>query len=138
MHNFGARHSGALRKNCATQGQPESQRWRATLALFSLIKRQPNMLAPKALLDALSDQASRLFSGDTAQPRAELESQFKVLMQSAFSKLDLVSREEFDSQMVVLARTRARLEALEKQVAELDARMAPAAAPQPTADPAAD
>ena len=50
------------------------------------------MLAPKALLDALSDQASRLFSGDTAQPRAELESQFKVLMQGAFSKLDLVSR----------------------------------------------
>ena len=47
------------------------------------------MLAPKALLDALSDQASRLFSGDTAQPRAELESQFKVLMQGAFSKLDL-------------------------------------------------
>ncbi|HDS1736345.1 accessory factor UbiK family protein [Pseudomonas sp. BP8] len=90
------------------------------------------MLAPKALLDALSDQASRLFSGDTAQPRAELESQFKMLMQSAFSKLDLVSREEFDSQMVVLARTRARLEALEKQVAELDARMAPIA-PQPAA-----
>jgi BMFP domain-containing protein YqiC len=139
MHNFGARHSGALRKNCATHGRPESQKQRATLALFSLIKRTADMLAPKALLDALSDQASRLFSGDTAQPRAELESQFKVLMQSAFSKLDLVSREEFDSQMVVLARTRARLEALEKQVAELDARMAPAAAPQPTTDnPAAD
>jgi len=48
-----------------------------------------------------------------------------VLMQGAFSKLDLVSRDEFDSQMVVLARTRARLEALEKQVAELEARMAP-------------
>ncbi|WP_336332210.1 accessory factor UbiK family protein [Pseudomonas putida] len=85
------------------------------------------MLAPKALLDALSDQASRLFSSDTAQPRAELESQFKVLMQGAFSKLDLVSREEFDSQMVVLARTRTRLEALEKQVAELEARLNPAA-----------
>ncbi|WP_085592362.1 accessory factor UbiK family protein [Pseudomonas sp. B14(2017)] len=83
------------------------------------------MLAPKALLDALSDQASRLFSSDTAQPRVELESQFKVLMQGAFSKLDLVSREEFDSQMVVLARTRARLEALEKQVAELEARLNP-------------
>ncbi|MDF0734224.1 accessory factor UbiK family protein [Pseudomonas entomophila] len=84
------------------------------------------MLAPKAFLDALSDQASRLFSGDTAQPRAELESQFKVLMQGAFSKLDLVSRDEFDSQMVVLARTRARLEALEQQVAALEARLAPA------------
>lgn len=93
------------------------------------------MLAPKALLDALSDQASRLFSGDTAQPRAELEGQFKALMQSAFSKLDLVSREEFDSQMVVLARTRARLEALEAQVAELDARMNPPA-PSPVIPPA--
>lgn len=81
------------------------------------------MLAPKALLDALSDQASRLFSIDNTQPRAELESQFKALMQGALSKLDVVSREEFDSQMVVLARTRARLEALEKQVAELEARL---------------
>jgi BMFP domain-containing protein YqiC len=96
-----------------------------TAGHFFSFSGQPNMLAPKALLDALSDQASRLFSSDTAQPRAELESQFKVLMQGAFSKLDLVSREEFDSQMVVLARTRARLEALEKQVAELEARMAP-------------
>ncbi|AJA13718.1 hypothetical protein RPPX_10310 [Pseudomonas putida S12] len=83
------------------------------------------MLPPKALLDALSEQASRLFSSDAAQPRAELESQFKVLMQGTFSKLDLVSRDEFDSQMVVLARTRARLEALEKQVAELEARLNP-------------
>ena len=48
-------------------------------------------------------------------------------MQGAFSKLDLVSRDEFDSQMVVLARTRARLEALEQQVAELEARLAPTA-----------
>ncbi|AIR88991.1 accessory factor UbiK family protein [Pseudomonas cremoricolorata] len=84
------------------------------------------MLAPKAFLDALSDQASRLFSNESSQPRAEIESQFRALMQGAFSKLDLVSREEFDSQMVVLARTRARLEALEQQVAELDARINPA------------
>lgn len=68
------------------------------------------MLAPKDLLDALSGHASRLFSGDTPLPRNEIESQFKALLQSGFSKLDLVSREEFDSQMVVLARTRARLE----------------------------
>ena len=83
------------------------------------------MLAPNALLDALSDQASRLLNSDTNQPRAELESQFKVLRQGAFSKLDLVSREEVDSQMVVLARTRARLEALEQQVSELEARLSP-------------
>ncbi|MDD1975963.1 MULTISPECIES: accessory factor UbiK family protein [Pseudomonas] len=86
------------------------------------------MLAPKAFLDALSDQASRLFSGDASQPRAELESQFKALLQSGFSKLELVSREEFDSQMVVLARTRARLEALEAKVGEMEARLNPPAA----------
>ena len=86
------------------------------------------MLPPKAFLDTLSDHASRLFSGDTAQPRSELESQFKALLQSGFSKLELVSREEFDSQMVVLARTRARLEALEAKVEEMEARLNPAAA----------
>ncbi|WPO99803.1 accessory factor UbiK family protein [Pseudomonas sp. HR96] len=91
------------------------------------------MLAPKAFLDALSEQASRLFTGnnpfnsEAAPSRAELESQFKALLQSGFSKLELVSREEFDSQMVVLARTRARLESLEAKVAELEARLAPAA-----------
>lgn len=95
--------------------------------LFAFTGRT-NMLAPKAFLDALSDQASRLFSGDTAQPRSELESQFKALLQSGFSKLELVSREEFDSQMVVLARTRARLEALEAKVEEMEARLNPAAA----------
>ena len=85
------------------------------------------MLAPKDLLDALSGTASRLFSGDTPLPKAEIESQLKMLLQSAFSKLDLVSREEFDSQMVVLARTRARLESLEAKVAELEARLTPPA-----------
>lgn len=80
------------------------------------------MLPPKALLDALSTHASRLFNGESPLPRSEFESQFKILLQSAFSKLDLVSRDEFDSQMVVLARTRARLEALEAKVAEMEAR----------------
>lgn len=90
------------------------------------------MLPPKILLDALTSGASRLFNGDTPLPRAEFEAQFKMLLQSGFSKLDLVSREEFDSQMVVLARTRARLEALEAKVLELEAGSAatPAASEQ--------
>ena len=90
------------------------------------------MLAPKAFLDALSGHATRLFNGDTPLPRGEFETQFKALMQSAFSKLDMVSREEFDSQMAVLARTRARLEALEAKVAEMEEKMsAPTAADVP-------
>ena len=82
------------------------------------------MLAPKALLDTLANHAGRLFNGETPLSRNEFETQFKALLQSAFSKLDLVSRDEFDSQMVVLARTRARLESLEAKVAELEARLA--------------
>jgi BMFP domain-containing protein YqiC len=85
------------------------------------------MLAPKAFLDAVSGHASRLLNGETQIPRNEFEAQFKALLQSGFSKLDLVSREEFDSQMIVLARTRARLESLEAKVAELEARLNPPA-----------
>jgi BMFP domain-containing protein YqiC len=82
------------------------------------------MLAPKAFLDALSGHASRLFTGETPVPRSDFETQFKALLQSGFSKLDLVSREEFDSQMIVLARTRVRLEELEAKMAEMEAQLA--------------
>ncbi|WKN21678.1 accessory factor UbiK family protein [Azotobacter vinelandii] len=91
------------------------------------------MLPPKALFDTLSTHASRLLGGETPLPPRELEAQLKALLQSAFSKLDLVSREEFDSQMAVLARTRARLEALEAKVVELETRLGE----QPPAPPAA-
>ncbi|NWP05718.1 accessory factor UbiK family protein, partial [Escherichia coli] len=53
------------------------------------------MLPPKAFLDAIGAQASRLFNGESPLPRAEFEAQFKALVQSALSKLDVVSREEF-------------------------------------------
>lgn len=44
----------------------------------------------------------------------------KAALNRAINKMDLVSREEFDTQAAVLARTRQRLEALEQQVAELE------------------
>lgn len=85
------------------------------------------MLAPKDFLDAVSGHASRLLNGETPVQRNEIETQFKALLQSGFSKLDLVSREEFDSQMIVLARTRARLEVLEAKMAEMEAKLTPPA-----------
>lgn len=81
------------------------------------------MLPPKSLFDSLSTHAGRLLGSENPLPRAEIEAQFKALLQSSLSKLDLVSREEFDSQMVVLARTRARLEALESKVAALEEQL---------------
>lgn len=83
------------------------------------------MLPPKAFIDAISAQASKLFNGETPLSRNEFEAQFKAMVQGALTRLDVVSREEFDSQMAVLARTRSRLEALEAKVAALEGHSAP-------------
>jgi hypothetical protein len=53
-------------------------------------------------------------------PAADLEKNLRALLASAFSRLDLVTREEFDVQREVLARTRAKLEELEAKLAELE------------------
>jgi BMFP domain-containing protein YqiC len=55
-------------------------------------------------------------------PAADLEKNLRALLQSAFSRLDLVTREEFDVQREVLARTRAKLAELEAKLAELEKR----------------
>lgn len=54
-------------------------------------------------------------------PVKDLEKNMKSMLNQGFSKLDLVTREEFEIQTQVLARTRAKLEALEAKVAELEA-----------------
>ncbi|WP_151632896.1 accessory factor UbiK family protein [Noviherbaspirillum aerium] len=53
-------------------------------------------------------------------PMKDVEKNVKAMMTQGFSKLDLVTREEFEIQAQVLARTRAKLEALEARVAELE------------------
>jgi BMFP domain-containing protein YqiC len=58
-------------------------------------------------------------------PAKDLERNLRALLTSAFSRLDLVTREEFDVQREVLARTRAKLEALEARVAELEKQVTP-------------
>jgi ubiquinone biosynthesis accessory factor UbiK len=52
--------------------------------------------------------------------QADLESNFKAILRERLSKLDLVSRDEFDAQARVLERTRARLEALEARLTALE------------------
>ncbi len=52
--------------------------------------------------------------------RRDLEENFKAVLQSGLSRLDLVSRQEFDVQAAVLRRTREKLEALEARLATLE------------------
>lgn len=59
-----------------------------------------------------------------ASPAKDLERNVKAMMGSAFTRMDLVTREEFDIQAKVLARTREQLAALERRVAELEAEAA--------------
>lgn len=77
-----------------------------------------NLPKPPAF-EEVSAKISELLSSSPAQ---DIEKNVRALLSSAFAKLDLVTREEFDVQREVLARTRAKLEALEARLAELEAR----------------
>lgn len=73
---------------------------------------------------SLDELGRRLQSLAAQTPVADLEKNARALLAGAFSRLDLVTREEFDTQSRLLARTRERLEQLEARVAQLEARAA--------------
>lgn len=83
------------------------------------------MIAPKidlSHIDELARRLSDLVPPGLRESREELQQAFKGALQSGLSRLDLVTREEFDVQRAVLLRTREKLEALERAVAELEGR----------------
>ncbi|OIJ44424.1 membrane fusogenic activity family protein [Massilia timonae] len=71
-----------------------------------------------------SDLQGKINQAFESGPAKDIERNVKAAMTSGFAKLDLVTREEFDIQAQVLAKTRAKLEALELRVIELEARLA--------------
>jgi hypothetical protein len=56
--------------------------------------------------------------------RADLEKNFRALLETGLARMNLVTREEFDAQCAVLERTRAQLAVLEAQLAALESRAA--------------
>jgi len=70
------------------------------------------------------DLSARLGAIAAASPVADIEKNARALLSTFFTKLDLVSREEFDIQSQVLRRTREKLKALEERVARLESRNA--------------
>lgn len=67
------------------------------------------------------DMQAKINKAIENSPAKDIEKNIKSMMTQGFSKLDLVTREEFDVQAQVLAKTRAKLELLEARVAELEA-----------------
>ena len=81
------------------------------------------MLDPKKLEDLAKQIADAVPPG--VKNMAEgAETRVKTVLQSQLSKLDLVTREEFDIQSQVLIRTREKLEAMEARIAELETKLA--------------
>lgn len=74
-------------------------------------------------IDDLAQKLSSVMPAGLRELQGDVEKNVRAVLQNAFSRMDLVTRDEFDVQTAVLARTRARLEALEKQVADLEARI---------------
>lgn len=72
----------------------------------------------RKLIDDLAASLSQLLPPGMAGLRAELERNFRALLQSRLAKLDLVTREEFEVQREVLRRTRERLSELERSMTE--------------------
>jgi BMFP domain-containing protein YqiC len=71
----------------------------------------------------LNDLQAKIQQAIDNSPAKDLEKNMKAMLSQGFSKLDLVTREEFDVQAQVLAKTRAKLELLEARVAEIEAQL---------------
>lgn len=69
------------------------------------------------------DISAKLSEAVANSPAKDFEKNARALLMQGFTKLDLVTREEFDVQTQVLARARQQLTALEACVAELEAQL---------------
>ncbi len=83
------------------------------------IKEKLAMFDTKSIDDIANRLADVIPSG-FSNLKEDMEKNFHAILQSALGKLDLVTREEFEVQKAVLAKTRSKLEDLEKTVAEIE------------------
>ena len=81
------------------------------------------MIDPK-LIDELSEHLTASLPTGFRTLQADLAKNFRASLEAGLAKLDLVTREEFDVQSAVLARTREKLSRLEEQVKALESQVA--------------
>jgi BMFP domain-containing protein YqiC len=98
---------------------------RRETAATALDKHRPGdyvwaMIDPRIIDDLSRRMADSLPSG-LATLQDDVRRNARAALQAGLGRLDLVTREEFEVQQAVLARTREKLEALENRIAELEA-----------------
>ncbi|MCK5898793.1 MAG: accessory factor UbiK family protein [Methylococcales bacterium] len=82
------------------------------------------MFNPNTIDDIANRLADALPSG-LGNLKDDMEKNFQAILQSTLGKLDMVTREEFEVQKGILAKTRGKLEVLEAQVAEIEKHLQP-------------
>jgi BMFP domain-containing protein YqiC len=120
VHDAGASHRGAARDWGSA----------AFLARLGRIDRPavgasgaPAMLNTKPF----DEIAARIGKAIESSPAKDIEKNVKAMLASSLARLDLVPRAEFELQANVLAKTREKLDALERRLAEIEARFTPPA-----------
>jgi len=76
-----------------------------------------------AKIDTLIKQILDNLPSELTQIKQDLEKNLRLAVTASFARMDLVTREEFDIQTELLARTRVLLEEMEKKIAELEATL---------------
>ncbi len=80
------------------------------------------MIEPK-ILDEMAERLAKVIPQGVREIQQDVQNNLRASLNSTFAKLNLVTREEFEVQSAVLARTRAKLKALEEKVAALEAEL---------------
>ena len=86
-------------------------------------------------VDEILTRFASLLPEGTAVLREDLKKNLKSALGATLSRMDLVTREEFDVQAALLSRTRARLEAMEKRLTALEEALRTEAAPPACSTP---
>ena len=73
-------------------------------------------------IEALVDGISRVLPAGAQQVREEVRENIRLVLEAQFARMNLVTREEFDAQAALLARTREKLDALEQALSELESQ----------------
>lgn len=80
------------------------------------------MPTPDKIIDKIVDQISDLINQSSAS-RQDIKANVKHLMQAQLAKLDVVSREEFEAQQLILEKSRTQIDQLKAQLAELEKKV---------------